>query len=402
MLMRNLKNKQTTTALLGVLATLGLVGCEGNNSSTNVAPSVVITPAEVEFDQTFAAVEWDANTEQKAASHAYRAITQNSMIRSVFTNELAAFDLLLNLFRLSDTRDCRVSGQIKSQIASAQCFNSGDASVDCNSNAAVITKESQLSQAIACQDEGFNGKYFDGFFNVTKTTDTTLSSETKTSSLISAVGLIDKVDEDGQPVFNASNEREKEEKVDYLFQTEDIIFFFDHAYESYINFSTSDLVCNSNTNEPSRTYRTVNTQGLKTDEVGAYEGNANAAFYEYTRFTDFNLESTPTESCGSNNELVVDYSNQLTATMESALMGGGDGGKTVVTWTDMKLTLGKPSGILTLDHTNNSATYKVTLDFNKEGQVTITPPSPASTATMTVNDFLALSKPEPFSSENTQ
>lgn len=397
MLIRNAKQKQLA-ALASLLVTLGLVGCEGNNSSTRVAPSVVITPVEVNKD--FTTVEWDANNEQKAASHAYRAITQNSMIRSVFTNELAAFDLLLNLFRLSDTRDCRVSGQIISEIASAQCFDSGDNPVNCSSNSAVITKESQLSQAIACQDGGFNGKYFDGFFNVTKTTDTTDSTEEKNSSQISAIGLIDKVDENGQPVFNASNEREKEEKVDYLFQTEDIIFFFDHAYESYINFSTNNLECDSNANEPSKTYRTVNTQGLKTDEVGAYEGNANAAFYDYTRFTNFNLESTPTESCGSENQLVVDYSNQLTATMESAIMGGGDGGETDVTWTDMKLTLGKPSGIVTLTHKNSAGAYTVTLDFNTEDNVTIT--SPNTSTSMGLNAFLALSKPEPFTSESAQ
>lgn len=373
-------------ALLGLAISLGLIGC-GNNSSTSFGPSVVIKPVEV--DKTIAAVEWNQGNVAEKASHAYRAITKNVMIKTAFTNQLSSFDLIANLFRLTDVRSCAVSGQMTAENPSDECFLAdGSTPVACDDQNAAISKNTQISRAMVCQD---NGKYFDGFFNIVKTTDESVSGELRTSTTISSVGEIPKLDGNGEPVLDVNDDPEYEEITDYLFQSDDAAFFFDQAYESYVNFLTSDqdLVCGT------KKYTKVDIQGIRSGEVGAFESDGTTPYYLYTRFTDLDMKSTPIESCDTDDTLKVDYSYSFKAEMESAAMGGGDDAKTKADWPDMEISLaGAPSGILTLDHENaGPVSYIVTLDFNTSGQVTVTPPLPASPTVHTLADFLAESQP---------
>lgn len=365
---------------------LGLIGCEGNSSTMTQGGSPVIIP--IEIDKTIEALDWDQNNEALMASHAYRSITQNSMLRAVFTKELAGFDLTANLIGLSDVRNCRVSGRMIAAKTDTQCFLANGDEVDCSNSDVVITKNTQLSQALACQDGSDAGKYLDGFFNITQTIDLTDETQKRTSTTISAVGEVAKLDENGDPVLDDKGDPAVEKLTDYLFQSEYITFFFDNEYESYVNFSADNLVCGE------KSYETVDEQGMRSDEVGAQEGDGATPYYLYTRFTGLDLRSIPDESCGEEDEVVITYSNEFTATMESAAMGGGEGRKTKATWPDMVLTLaGEPMGTLTLDHENAAGTYTVVLDFNTEGQVTITPPNAANQTTLTLTEFLSLSKP---------
>ena len=50
-----LKINNKAPVLLGLVSALALVGCEGNNSSTSVGPSAVITP--IEIDKTIGDVD---------------------------------------------------------------------------------------------------------------------------------------------------------------------------------------------------------------------------------------------------------------------------------------------------------------------------------------------------------
>jgi hypothetical protein len=80
--------------------------------------------------------------------------------------------------------------------------------------------------------------------------------------------------------------------------------------------------------------------------------------------------------------------------MANAAMGGGVDRNTQAVWSNMDISLaGKPSGILTLTHQNEGGDYELTLDFNTDGQVTITTPSANSPITRSLADFLALSQP---------
>lgn len=376
--------------LLGLVSALALVGCEGNSSSISAGPLAVITPVEV--DKTIGAVEWNQGNVAEKASHAYRAIIKNTMVKTVFTNKLSSFDLLANLFRLSDERQCKVSGRMIAKIPKEECFLADENSAQCDDESVVIRKSSQASRALACQD---GGKYFDGFFNIIKTTDERVSGETQTSTTISSVGKIPTLDGNGEPVLDVNGDPEYEERTDYQFQSEFSAFFFEQEYESYVNFLTQKLTCGD------KKYTEVDIQGIKSAEVGAYEGDEIAPYFQYTKFTDLDMKSTPVESCNSDDTLKVDYSYSFTATMESAAMGGGEDARTVANWPDMEISLsGTPSGTLTLTHENaGSVNYIVNLDFNTAGQVTITAPDLVNPLTPSLSEFLKKSKPAPFVSE---
>lgn len=385
-----LKINKKAPIFLGLAVLLGLAGCQGNSSSTNIGRSAVITPIEV--DKNISAVQWSSSNVELMASHAYRAISQNTMVKTVFTNQLSSFDLLANLFRLSDVRQCNVSGRMIAKIPKEECFLADESSAQCDDPNVVVRKNTQISRAIACQDDG---KYFDGFFNIIKTTDERVASESRTSTTISAVDKIAKLDGDGNQVLDSDGDPAFEEITDYQFQSGFITFFFDNEYKSYINFLTAKKECGENE------YTEVAVQGIKSDEVGAFEGDGTTPYYLYTKFTDLNMASTPTATCNSDDSLKVVYNYSFTAIMESAAMGGGDDAETVASWPDMEISSkGIPSGTLTLTHKNSSSSnYEVKLDFTTVGQVTITAPDLVNPLTPSLSQFLALSKPVPFVSE---
>jgi hypothetical protein len=366
------------------LVAVGLVACTGNNSSTNDGLLALIDPIEV--NKIISPVEWDSNNAVEMASNAYRAISKNTLLRSVFTNKLVPLDLSVDLFTLLEDRNCRISGRINFETANTECFDDRGNEVDCSAGNAFIIIDSQLSKAVACQDGYLSGQYIDGFLNINKLIDFTTDDETLTSRTVSAIGTITTLDANGDPVLDESGETEVDEQIDYLFQNELVIFFFDNAYESYVDFSVEALTCGANS------YRQVEREGIRSEKLGTLEGDGTNIYYPYTEYTVLKLESIPTEACDEEDGLVITYDYRLSATMANAAMGGGEGRNTEASWSNMDFSLaGQPSGILTLAHTNQDGDYELTLDFNTEGQVTIITPSVSITEPL--SDFLALSQP---------
>ncbi|MGK0405386.1 MAG: hypothetical protein ACJAR6_000758 [Oleispira sp.] len=350
------------------LVAVGLVACTGNNSSTTVGSLALIDPIEV--NKTIGTVEWDQNNGIKMASNAYRAISKNSPIRAVFTNKLVPLDLSVDLFTLLDNRNCKISGRINVEAANTECFDGGGTEVDCSDDDALITIDSKLGGALACQDGYISGQYIDGFFNIMKKVDLTETSEFRTSTTLSAINKTSTLDKS-----------DVTQRSDYLFQNDFLIFFFDNEYETYVDLTT----CNSDSE-----FGKVARTGIRSPDVGFLEGDGTDNYYPYTKFTALDLVSTPINVCDDHE----DYTYSLSATMANAAMGGGVNRNTQVSWSNMNISLaGKPSGILTLIHKNEDGDYELTLDFNTEGQVTIDLPSSNNGITRLLAEFLELSEP---------
>jgi hypothetical protein len=350
------------------LVAVGLVACTGNNSSTTVDLLVLINPIEV--NKTISTVEWTQSNEVEMASNAYRAISKNSPIRAIFTNKLVPLDLSLDLFPLQADRNCRISGGINFDIPSRECFDeSGTNEVDCADGNAPIIIDSQLSEAVACQDGNIFGQYIDGFFNIIRKVDFTESTEIRTSTTLSAINKLTRL-----------GEADVTQPSDYLFQNDFLTLFFDNEYETYIDLTTC---------ESSDDYRIART-GMRSPDVGFLEGDGADTYYPYTKFMALDLVSIPIDVCDDNE----DYIYSLSAIMANAAMGGGVDRNTQATWSNMNISLaGKPSGILTLTHKNEGGDYELTLDFYTEGQVTIDFPSSNNPITLLLAEFLALSQP---------
>jgi hypothetical protein len=350
------------------LVAAGLVACTANNSSTTVGLSALIDPIEV--NKTISTVEWNQSNEVEMASNAYRAISKNSPIRAVFTNKLVPLDLSVDLFPLLADRNCRISGGIDFEIPSRECFDeSGTTKVDCADGNALIIIDSQLSEAVACQDGNIFGQYIDGFFNIIRKVDYTEGSEIRTSTTLSAINTTSTLDE-----------IDVNQGSDYLFQNNVSILFFDNEYETYIDLTTCD---NSVDHRIART-------GIRSPNVGFLEGDGTGNYYPYTKYIALDIVSIPDDVCDDNE----DYTYSLSAIMANAAMGGGMDRNTQASWSNMDISLaGKPSGILTLTHKNEDGDYELTLDFNTEGQVTIDIPSSNNPITLLLAEFLALSQP---------
>jgi hypothetical protein len=353
-----------------------LVACGSNSASTTIGPLPVIDPITV--DKTISPIDWDQNNEVEMASHGYRGIVKNSLLIVVFTQKLVPLDLTVTLFPSVNDRSCRVSGRIISEIAETECFaEDGTSKVDCRTGDAVIRIDPSLSQAIKCQDGNLFGQYTDGFFNIFQKTDLTYLSEEdefRTSTTISAINTIPKLDNMEEPVVD--------KRPDYLFQNDSVILFFDNEYETYVDLTTCD----------GDTYEYIARTGMRSFDVGFLEGDGIRNYYPYTQYTDLKLESIPVDACDDKEE----YNYSLSAIMANAAMGGGVNRNTAVTWPDMDISLagGDPSGTLTLVHENEDGDYTLTLNFNtEEGLVTITSPSENSPITLQLADFLALSQP---------
>ena len=382
---------------LKLSAAISLVGlltaCSGNSSSTSSGSGSVIKPIVV--DKTMTAVEWDSANYVTNASHAYRVITNNSMLKYVFTNRLAAFDALVNLLRIDTDKNCAISGRIVAEQSGDICYlDDGTTTTPCAEGYS-IKENTQKSQSIACQDGIVAGQYFDGFFNLTARTNLTVADEKQTSTIISAVGKAEAYDENGNRILDEFDDPILKNFTDYLFQSDISTFFFDHQYESYVDFSEIALDCSGTK------YQTVNKQGMRSSKVGTQEGDGTDNFYLYTELTNLDLKSIPTETCDGDKQ-AISYAYSFTATMANAAMGGGENRNTLVTWPDMNITIEKnssgiltsePSGIITLVHKNVAGDYTVTVDFNTNGQVTISTPDVANPSTILLPEFLALSKP---------
>jgi hypothetical protein len=379
---------------LKLSAAISLVGllmaCSGNSSTTTSGPSQVVTPIVV--DKTIVAVEWTPENYVANSSHAYRVITKSSMLRLVFTNQLAAFDASVNLLRVDSSRNCSISGRIVAEMIPEVCYlEDGTTKTTCVTSS-VKRENIQKSQGIACQDgNSVGGQYFDGFFNITAKTDLTPPSEDRNSTIISALGQAATYDANGNVEIDEFGDAILKDFTDYLFQSDTSTFFFDNEYESYVDFSTTDLICGANT------FKQVEQQGMRSPEVGTQEGDGIENFYLYTKFTDLDLQSIPVEVCGDNDQQVVTYTYDFSATMASVAMGGGTGRDTAVTWPDMDISLkGTPSGTLSLIHENDAGPYDtVTVNFtvDTDDNVSVIISDTSTTTTLPLPEFLALSKP---------
>ena len=382
-------------------AAIGLVGlltaCSGNSSSTTTGPAAVVDP--VVIDKTMAEVEWTAANYATNASHAYRVITKSSMLRYVFTNRLAEFDILVSLLRVNTNRDCNISGRMVATMIGDICYDADGDKETCDNSP--ITENTQKSQAIACQDGSVAGQYFDGFFNTTARTDLTVANENRTSTTIFAVDTAPTFDKNGDQIFDEHGNPVLADFTDYLFQSDISTFFFDHQYESYVDFDTDgpDNIADLAACTDEKTSY-VKQQGMRSDMVGTQEGDGVSNFYLYTQLTDLNLKSTPSYYCDGD-IIKANYAYSLETTMANAAMGGGTDRNTVATWPDMDISVEKdssgvfrnePSGIMTLVHENSTGNYSVVVNFNVDGQVTLTP-SIGAPSTLTLSEFLALSEP---------
>ena len=367
-----------------------LIACSGNSSSSSFGPSAIIDPIEV--DDTIEAVEWTAENYVINASHAYRVVSQNTMMRLVLTNQLAAFDALVNLLRVDSSRNCANSGRMTAEKEIEQCFEDtpdrfeGNP-VSCNQNS-VLRRSAQISRAFACQDGAVVGKYLDGFFSTIQTTDLTDDSERKTSTTISALGMTETFNSNGERIDDEFGNPVLKQLKSYLFQSDTARFFFDHEYESYVDFSQTKLMCGDNE------YITVERQGVRSSEVGTLEGDGDSDFYLYTKLTDLDLQAIPAETCGEGDKQDIAYSYNFTATMANAAMGGGENRNTSVSWPNMAISLkGEPSGIMTLVHKNSDVeNVTVVVEFQSDGFVSIKRDAEVDEV-LPLADFFALSKP---------
>jgi hypothetical protein len=377
----------TPLKLSAAITLVGLLtACSGNSSSTTLGPAAVIDPIEV--DKAIAEVVWSPANYVENSSHAYRVVTKNSMLRLVFTNQLAAFDTLVNLLRVDTDRDCNISGRVVAEQLGEICYEAGGTTEEDCVDESVLRFNTQTSQSIACQDGTVTGQYFDGFFNITSKTDLTVTEERRTSTKISAIGSAPTFGEDGFPILDEDGDPVLKDFTDYLFQSDISTFFFDSNYESYVDFSDDKLICGENE------FNQVVRQGMRSEKVGTQEGDGTNNFYLYTELTNLDLQAIPTYTCDEATEKVTtDYAYNLNTTLASAAMGGGIDSNTLATWPDMDISLaGEPSGVLTLVHENTDGAYTVAVDFNTDGQVTLTPDVGAP-STLTLAEFLALSEP---------
>lgn len=367
-----------------------LSACSGNSSSSSSGPAAIIDPIEV--DKTMAEVEWTAENYVTNASHAYRVATQNSMLRLVFTNQLAAFDALVNLLRVDSNRNCLNSGRMIAESELEKCFTDAfDGTETPCVEDSVLRKSEQVSRALECQDGSTSGKYFDGFFSTTQTEDRLADpSVRKTSTVITALGETTQFDDDGKLIVDEHGDPIMKQLTDYLFQSDVSRFFFDHNYESYVDFSNTKLVCGDNE------YITVDKQGIRSAEVGTLEGGGSSNTYLYTQLTNLDLQAVPVETCGEDDKQEVSYTYNLTANMANAAMGGGTR-NTLVTWPDMDINLaGIPSGTITLVHENEAGPYDtVTVNFTVDGDDNVSAiiSDTNTTTTLPLAEFFALSKP---------
>lgn len=373
-----------------------LVGCSGNSSSSTFGGSAVVTPTEV--DKTMAAVEWNAANEALMASHVYRVFANSESLSLGFAAELdsASLTTLASLFRVAGNRSCNISGTLRTENLPLQCYDAvAGNKVDCGAENAFIEDDVQQSRAIDCQDGSTSARYLDGYFNITSRDDSSNAEEIRKSSIFSAVGEIPKLDENGDQETNNDGDPVTETVTDYQLKTDTFTYFYDHSYETYVDLTTDltglEACIGSRTSVLAR-------QGIRSDELGGLEEKGNASI-PYHRLTALTMEATPLHTCDAD-ELNTALTYQVDATIESAVLGGGAGAETTVSWPDafipQVVTTGSyPKGTMTLTHKNAGGDYTVVVEFDDtDGSVTINPAGVSPQVFTTVAEFLALSEPE--------
>lgn len=106
-------NKKVIAPILGLAVTAGLVGCEGNNSTTQVAGITLIDLKEV--DKSIVAEAWTVGNYKSIATLGYSALIDNLNVRSALLGLEQNLGALLNLFSTSGTFSCDAGNMVVSQ-----------------------------------------------------------------------------------------------------------------------------------------------------------------------------------------------------------------------------------------------------------------------------------------------
>ena len=399
-------NKKVIAPILGLAVTAGLVGCEGNSSSTVIAGSPSVVPTVV--DKAMAPVEWDSNNEALVASHVYRSIAKNSVLLLGFTEELASVKTLLSLFRLQDNRSCFTSGSIKSEKTDDICYSDNEVTkIDCTvlddseppqrifNPDLVVKTNTQLSLAKECQDGVYSARYFDGFLNYKDKDDLGVINELRGSTSVSAIGEVPEINAQGEAVTNNDGDPQTITLTDYQYKTDSFTYFFDHEYELFVDLVNTPINLSACT---SGIEQLLSQQGIRSLELGGFEEKG-ADGYAYNRLTNFDLTASPTHSCdGETLNRALAYT--LTSTIESKAIGGGDDAKTTINWTNAYIPqefdlVNKPKGEITLVHQNpDTSDYTVTIHFDENtGTVTLNEGEVNQVIFDSAAEFLELSEP---------
>ncbi len=393
---------------------LGLIGCEGNNSTMTQGGSPVIIP--IEIDKTIEALDWDQNNEVLMASHAYRSIANNSMLATVYSGQSAIFKGFISLVQGSRDVNCNVSGSIDAQVDDNICRDVNDAEVACKTDsgeanpAAKVVSSEQRAIFYQCQNGIFSGQYFHGPLRVVKTDDTRVENVYINETKISAFAEVNQQDENGNFVFNADNEVVKVQATDFLLQDEYNTFFMSYDYDLKTEFDTSsdrfstrgiEECTEDDKEEPVEgSNETVFVPGtsivtqetLSSDRAAALQQPSPQ--FSYTEYTDLSLiavnDNFRCEDLNSDNDIVneslrYDTTYTLATKVESKALGKD----TQLNWADLVIPADRKNieGTITLTHTNqDTSEYKVTVVFDGMGAVTVN-----NGSSMTVAEFLAKS-----------
>ena len=422
-----IKNKKSPV-LIGLVAALALAGCEGNSSSSSTGPLAVITP--IKIDKTIADVDWNsANPEQlqKYASHAYRAIAQHSMLATVYSGQSGIFKSFISLVQQSRNRSCNVSGSMVAELETRVCED-GTGEVDCKqadgsaNPDASITTTGLSSVFYQCQDGEYYGRYLNGPLKVLVKDDFSVQDTYTNTSTISAEAMINKQNPDGSFVTSINSDGDTvvdtEEATDFLFQNDYNAFLISHEYNLETVYDTSDdrLAFDSSeecttadkTENGKTTLGTsiVTKEAITSDKVAALqdlgERSTVGPQFPYTEFTDLELVATKDNyRCEDLNDkagkesLRHDTTYSLTTKISSKVLGKD----TQFDWTELDIPYQEGEyvkGTITLTHTNSdNSDIVVTAAFDGNGNVSLTP----SGSSLSVEEFLALSKPEPATAE---
>lgn len=383
---------------------LGLVACNGNDSTTTLGPPPVIDPIDV--DKTIEPVHWDQNNQVEMASHAYRAIANHGMLATLYSGQSAIFTSFINIVKGTRQRNCNASGLIEAPLLDTVCKNSANNIVDCTTTNesgslvantdAVITIKEQKAVFYQCQDGINAGVYFDGPLRVITQDDFSVDDVYTSTTTISAVAEISKQGENGQFELDANDEVVKVPATDFLYQNETNAFFISYEYNLATEYDLTETRLSSRgITECTTADKTVNgvfKQGtsivakevLSTDRVAGLQG-PNPQF-PYTEFTDLelvatnhNFECKDIDGLSENGNEALRY--KTTYSLKTNIASKALGDNTQFEWSNLVIPSYNDQGQfvggeITLTHTNideNSveSDFIVSAVFDGEGNVSV-------------------------------
>ena len=374
-----LKINNKAPVLLGLVSALALVGCEGNNSSTSVGPSAVITP--IEIDKTIGDVDWSLATPTELevyASHAYRAVAQHSMLATVYSGQSTIFKSFISIVQQSRNRTCNVSGSMMADFETQVCEDGMGNVVDCAAVDASITTTGLSSVFYRCQDGDYAGLYLNGPLEVLVKDDFSVPDTYINTSTISAEAMVNKLNPDGSFVTSIDSDGntvvEKEQETDFLFQNDYNAFLISYEYnletvydtsEDRLSFHSSSECTTEDKTENGETIlgtSIVTREAITSDKVAALQdlGERSTAGpqFAYTEFTDLELVATKgnyrcedLDDKTGNESLRHDTTYNLTTKISSKILGKD----TQFDWTGLDIPYQKGEYVNCLLYTSDAA-----------------------------------------------